>query len=71
MRKPIKGVLVTTSRFSAEARKFAQRNPLELIDGQTLVLLLNEHLGPRWAQRIDRLVAESETKATSNHPAAR
>jgi restriction system protein len=67
--KANKGVLVTTSRFSAEARRFAQRNPLELIDGQTLVLLLNEHLGPRWAQQIDRLVAESETKASSNQRA--
>ncbi|HEX6715621.1 MAG TPA: restriction endonuclease [Pyrinomonadaceae bacterium] len=65
--KANKGVVVTTSRFSVEARKFAMRNPLELIDGQNVVLLLNEHLGPRWAQRIDRLVAESERKTASTH----
>jgi restriction system protein len=67
--KAHKGVLITTSHFSLDARKFAERNRLELIDGQNLVPLLNEHLGPRWAQQIDRLVAESETKAALSKPA--
>jgi restriction system protein len=58
-----KGVLVTTSRFTEDAMRFAVRNPrLELIAGGQLVLLLNEHLGPKWSLHIERLVTESERK---------
>jgi restriction system protein len=55
-----KGVLTTTSRFTGPARKFADQNPrLELIAGDQLVLLMNEHLGPSWPLHIERLVAGS------------
>lgn len=56
--KVAKGVLVTTSEFSADARAFARRNPrIELVNGAQLVLLLNEHLGVDWPLFIDRLCA--------------
>jgi restriction system protein len=38
-----KGVLITTSRFSLEAIKFAEGKPLELIDGQQLEELLRRY----------------------------
>jgi len=56
-----KGVVVTTSRFSKPAQKYADENPrLELIDADRLVLLMNEHLGPSWPLHVERLVSESE-----------
>lgn len=59
--KANKGVLVTSSRFTRSAIKFGHDNSrLELIDGPTLVSLMNEHLGPTWPLRIDRLALESE-----------
>lgn len=39
--------------------------PVELIAGHDLVLLLNEHLGPTWPQRLDRLIQPA--KAASAH----
>lgn len=52
-----KGVLVTTSRFTKEAQKFAKRNSrLELIDGNQLILLMNEYLGSKWSLYIERLI---------------
>lgn len=38
-----KGILVTTSTFGPDARSFAKDKPIELIDGQNLLYLLNEH----------------------------
>ena len=59
--KANKGVLVTTSHFTSGAEKYAEQNPrLELITGDEMVLLLNEHLGPKWPLHIDRLIAESQ-----------
>ncbi|MBV9470518.1 MAG: restriction endonuclease [Abitibacteriaceae bacterium] len=56
-----KGVIVTTSRFTKGAKDLAKRNPrLELIDGEHLVPLLNEHFGPRWPLHIERIVLESQ-----------
>lgn len=61
-----KGVVVTTSRFTKPARKYAAENPrLELIGGDQLVLLMNEHLGPSWPLHIERLVAESEANPSN------
>ena len=58
--KANKGVLATTSRFTAGAQKFADENPrLELIDGDQLVRLLNEHLGTKWPLHIERYVADT------------
>lgn len=57
-----KGVLVTTSRFTGPAIKYAKENPrIELIAGDELILLLNEYLGPKWPQHIDRYIAEFRT----------
>ena len=38
-----KGLLVSTSDFSADARRFAEGKPLELINGPQLAQLLEEH----------------------------
>ncbi len=38
-----KGILVTTSSFGSESRKFAKDIPLDLIDGNQLLYLLQEH----------------------------
>jgi Restriction endonuclease len=53
------GVLVTTSSFTRGAIEEAQANPrLELINGGQLVLLLNEHLGGKWPDRIEKICYE-------------
>ena len=54
-----KGVLVTADRFTPDAEKYAARNRLELINGDQLVILMNEYLGPKWPLHIDRLIANS------------
>ena len=38
-----KGILVTTSSFGAASRQFAKDKPIELIDGNKLLYLLQEH----------------------------
>ncbi|RLE44695.1 hypothetical protein DRJ25_06470 [Candidatus Woesearchaeota archaeon] len=58
--KANRGVLVTSGRFSPDARKFAKNNSMQLINGEQFVLLLNEHLGNNWPQKLDRILAESE-----------
>lgn len=61
-----KGVLITTSSFTRPADKFAEDNHLELIPGDQLVRLMNEHLGAKWALHVDRLITESRLKNASN-----
>jgi restriction system protein len=41
-RKAVKGILITTSRFTPQAREFAEGLPIELIDGDQLARLLSE-----------------------------
>lgn len=41
--KALKGIFVTTSRFTTQARDFAHSLPLELIDGQQLQTLLEQY----------------------------
>ncbi len=38
-----KGILVTTSQYGSESRKFAKDKPIELIDGNGLLYLLQQH----------------------------
>jgi restriction system protein len=60
--KANKGVLVTSGGFTQPTRKFAEQNPrIELIDGSSLVELMNEYLGPTWPTKIDRLGAPKPT----------
>ena len=42
-RKAIKGILMTTSSFTPQAREFADNLPIELIDGEQLARLLSEN----------------------------
>ncbi|WP_414939169.1 restriction endonuclease [Amycolatopsis sp. cmx-11-51] len=54
--KSTKAVLATNSRFSPDAHKQARRDThLELLDGQHLVLLLNQHCGNNRPLKIERL----------------
>jgi restriction system protein len=45
-RKAAKGVFITTSTFTPQAREFAEGLAIELIDGDQLRTLLNEHNKP-------------------------
>lgn len=57
-----KGILVTTSQFGPDARKFAQDKPLTLIDGGNLLFLLQK-MGVR--ARIDLAEAKAIQRATA------
>jgi len=59
-KKANRGVLVTCGKFSSDARKFANLNFIQLIDGDSFVTLLNEHIGSNWPLKLDRLFADSE-----------
>jgi restriction system protein len=57
--KSNKGVLVTTSYFTRESIKLANKNPrIELIDYATLAKLFNEYLGSTWINRLDKLITD-------------
>ena len=43
-RSAVKGLFITTSSFSAQAREFVQNLPIELVDGAQLKALLVEHM---------------------------
>ncbi len=45
-RKAVKGVLITTSGFTPQAREFAANLHIELIDGNGLAQLVREHGRP-------------------------
>ncbi len=62
LEKVTKGVIVTTSDFTRDVRKFASENfNLELINGDELVGLMNEYLGAEWVLHIDRLIIQSQS----------
>ena len=54
-----KGILAAADGFTQPAVDFANANPLELLRGDELVVLLNQHFGSEWPTRIDRLLNES------------
>jgi restriction system protein len=58
--KANRGVLVTSGKFTPDAQKFADDNSMQLINGDKFVLLLNEHLGANWFQKLARIMTESE-----------
>lgn len=61
--KATKGVLITTSTFSTEAKKFENKNPsIELIDIVELNKLLNGNLGTYWIDKIDRIIRNQKSK---------
>jgi restriction system protein len=54
-----KGIVVSTSKFTKGAVEFSARNPkIELIDGGQLVSLMNEHIGPTWPGKLEKIIAE-------------
>lgn len=55
--KATKGVLVCSTDFTSEAKKFATNNKsLELITSDQLIVLLNENFGIHWVHRINELI---------------
>lgn len=61
--KATKGVLVSTSEFTSEARKFEKDNRrLELIGNKDLQMLLNKYFGPKWPTYVDSIIARSSAK---------
>jgi len=65
--KASKGVLVCTSEFTSEARKFEKDNRrIELIGNKDLQLLLNKYFGPKWSTYVDSIIARSSAKKRSN-----
>jgi restriction system protein len=65
--KATKGVLVSTSEFTSEARKLEKDNRrLELICNKDLQILLNKYFGPKWPQYVDSIIARSSTKKRNN-----
>jgi restriction system protein len=63
--KVTKGIIITTSDFTRDAKAFAAKNPrLELIDGRRFIVLLNEHLGYNWVAHLDRLCTPSQIKGS-------
>jgi Holliday junction resolvasome RuvABC ATP-dependent DNA helicase subunit len=61
-RRAVKGILVTTSGFTAQAREFAQNLPVELVDGEQLARLLSED-EPSRSPEILRKAKEERDKA--------
>ncbi|PJZ77437.1 restriction endonuclease [Leptospira neocaledonica] len=52
-----KGILVTTSSFTAEAKDFEKYNPqIELIDYSALLTLLNKNLGKNWPDHLQHYI---------------
>lgn len=65
-KKATKGILITTSKFSSESKKFERNNPsVELIDIFDLMKLLNSHLGSYWTKKIDKIINEQKIKNKS------
>src|SRR6266487_4539976 len=62
IRRPNRGVLVTSSHFTQDARAWAERNAIELISGLELVVLLNQYFGSEWPARVDFLIAMSRLR---------
>ncbi|EPD54573.1 hypothetical protein HMPREF1211_08223 [Streptomyces sp. HGB0020] len=57
MERKSHGVLVTTSKFTAGARRKERKEPrIELIDGVALVGMMNDKFGPKWTSRIGRII---------------
>jgi len=60
-KKVTKGFLITTTKFSSEAKKFEKNNPsIELIDYNGLTTLLNSNLGPYWTTKLDKIINEQK-----------
>ncbi len=61
--KATKGVLISSSDFTREAKKFSNNNPrIELIGIKQLSQLLNLHLGVLWHVKTDGIIATQKRK---------
>jgi len=63
------GVLITTGRFRSGALGMKASDPrIDLIDGNELVGLLNEHCGTDWYNRVDFMISEIKRSAGAMKP---
>ncbi len=60
--KANKAVLVTCTDFTREAKKLADKNPVELIGLSDLTTLLNLHLGTQWIVKRDQYIVHQKKK---------
>ena len=64
--KANKGILVSSSDFTTEAKKFQYANPrLELIGNNDFQLLMNTHFGSKWSNNIDYIISNSMSRSRS------
>jgi len=69
--KATKGVFVSTSEFTHEAKKLETENPrLELIGNKDLQVLLNSYFGSNWPKHVDFIISRSLSKLRKNKGAA-
>ncbi|MEU4681559.1 restriction endonuclease [Streptomyces xinghaiensis] len=59
MERANRGVLIAASTFTSDAQNTAKKSLVELIDGQQLVVMLNEHIGYTWPARLEYLVRDT------------
>lgn len=56
-RKANKGILISSTDFTSDAKKFQMRNPqLELINNKELQILLNTHFGSNWSAMVNIII---------------
>jgi len=55
-----KGILITNSTFSKAAEKFASNLPIELIDGNKLIELLEKNLGKKFEKENEKLTVHEK-----------
>ncbi|MFD5424451.1 restriction endonuclease [Streptomyces sp. NPDC127084] len=56
-----RGVLIASSTFTSDAHEIADQSLVELINGQRLCVMLNEHLGYTWPARLEYLIRDTGT----------
>ena len=62
-----RGILVCSSDFTGPAKMFADNlAPLELINADALIELLNQHLGTKWPQNLERHAKEDDLRQIHN-----
>lgn len=61
--KATKGVVIATSDFSSDARKYEKKNPrIELINQESLHKLLNEYIGANWYVNPSSMIRDSKDR---------
>ncbi|ETT53914.1 hypothetical protein BSK66_12570 [Paenibacillus odorifer] len=54
--KASRGILVSSSDYTSDAKEFGKTNGIELINHSDLTQLMDSYLGSRWSIYIDRII---------------